>query len=148
MLLLSIMIDFYNLYSLVYICVINLIQNKNMSEHNNFIKFAFWKCLRIDFSFFKFNFVVFVRININKKINSSRVISFHHVLFDDFISRLWRVYISSFNDESNFKNVVNNLNRENRENYKRLNVTLSKNESTINNINRTNELRQFVHLNL
>ena len=73
---------------------------------------------------------------------------FRHVLFDDFISRLWRIYISSFDDKSNFKDVVNNLNRENRENYKRFNVVLSKNKSMINNINWMNELCQLVYLNL
>lgn len=53
----------------------------------------------------------------------------------------------SFDDESNFRDVVNNLNRESRKDYKRLNVVLSRNESTINNTNRMNELRQLVHLN-
>lgn len=46
----------------------------------------------------------------------------------------------SFDDESNFKDVVNNLNKENRDDYKRLNVLLLINESDINNINRMSEL--------
>lgn len=53
----------------------------------------------------------------------------------------------SFDDKSNFRDVVNNLNREDRKDYKRLNVVLSRNESTINNINRIDKLRQLVHLN-
>ena len=53
----------------------------------------------------------------------------------------------SFDDESNFKDVVNNLNRENREDYKRFNVILLRNELMMNNISRMNELRQLVHLN-
>ena len=40
-----------------------------------------------------------------------------------------------FDDKNNFKNIVNDLNYENRKNYKGLNVILSKDESTINNIN-------------
>ncbi len=40
-----------------------------------------------------------------------------------------------FDDKSNFKDVVNNLNRKDRKNYKRLNVVLLRNESTINNTN-------------
>ncbi len=40
-----------------------------------------------------------------------------------------------FDDKSNFKDVVNNLNYEDRKDYKRLNVVLSRNKSTINNIN-------------
>jgi len=47
----------------------------------------------------------------------------------------------SFDDESNFKDVMNNLNRENRKDYKRFNVILLRNESMINNISRMNELR-------
>jgi len=53
----------------------------------------------------------------------------------------------SFDDESNFKDVMNNLNRENRKDYKRFNVILLRNESMINNISRMNELRQLIHLN-
>jgi len=53
----------------------------------------------------------------------------------------------SFNDESNFRDVVNNLNRKNYKNYKRFNVVLLRNESIINNINWMNKLRQCV-LNL
>ena len=141
-------IDLYNFYSLAYIYVIGSIQNEDINEHNNFIKLALWKSLRIDSSLFKSDLVVFVRTDINKKINSSRIISFRHVLFDDFIFRLWRIYMSFFDDENNFKNVVNDLNRENRKDYKRFNVFLSKNKSIMNNINWMNELRQFVHLNL
>lgn len=54
----------------------------------------------------------------------------------------------SFDDESNFRDVVNNLDCESYKDYKRLNVVLLKNESTINNTSRMNELRQFVYLNL
>ena len=147
MLLLSLVTDFYNLYSLAYTCVIDSIQNEDMNEHNNFIKLALWKSLRINSSLFKSDFIVFVRTDISRKINSLRTTSFRHVLFDDFISRLWRAYMSSFDDENNFKDIVNDLNRENREDYKRFNVILSRNESIMNNINRMNELRQFVHLN-
>jgi len=53
----------------------------------------------------------------------------------------------SFDDKSNFRDVVNSLNCENHKDYKRLNVVLSRNESTINNINQMNKLRQLVHLN-
>ncbi len=55
--------------------------------------------------------------------------------------------MSSFDDESNFKDVVNSLNRENREDYKRLNVVLPRNEPTMDNTSQMDELRQLVHLN-
>ena len=145
--LLSLVTDLSSLYSLAYTCATDSIQNEDMSEHNNSIKLALWESLRIDSSLFRLDLVIFVRIDISRKVKSSRAVSFRHVLFDDFIPRLWRVYMSSFDDESNFRDIVNNLNSENREDYKRLNVVLSRNESTMNNISRMNELRQLVHLN-
>ena len=53
----------------------------------------------------------------------------------------------SFDDESNFKDVVNNLDEENRDDYKRLNVLLLINESDIDNISRMSELQESVRLN-
>lgn len=129
------MTNLYSLYPLAYIYAINLIQDENISEHNNFIKLALWESLRIDSLLSKSNLVVFVRTRINIKTKLPKTTSFRHVLFDDFISQLWRVYMLFFDDKSNFKDVVNNLNYEDRKDYKRLNVVLSRNKSTINNIN-------------
>jgi len=39
----------------------------------------------------------------------------------------------SFDDESNFRDVVNNLDCEDRKDYKRLNVVLSRNELAMDN---------------
>lgn len=136
--------DFYSLYSPAYTCATDSIQNEDMSEHNNSIKLALWESLRIDSSLSRPDLVIFVKTGTSRKINSSRAASFRHVLFDDFIPRLWRAYMFSFDGESNFRDVVNSLNRENREDYKRFNVVLSRNESTIDNISRMNELRQLV----
>lgn len=118
-----------------------------MSEHNNSIKLALWKSLRIESVLSRFDLVIFVKTNIRKDFKFSRVASFRHVLFNDFISQLWRIYMFSFNDESNYRDVTNSLDRDIREDYKRLNfVVLSSNESTIDNISRMNELRQLVNL--
>lgn len=118
-----------------------------MSGHNNPIKLALWESLRIDSSLSKPDLVVFVGTGISTKTESPRAAFFRHVLFDGFIPRLWRAYMSSFDSESNFRNVVNSLDREDREDYKRLNVVLSRNESAMNNTGRMDELRQLVHLN-
>ncbi len=118
-----------------------------MSGHNNPIKLALWESLRIDPSLSKPNLVVFVGTGTSTKTKSPRAASFRHVLFDGFIPRLWRAHMSSFDDESNFRDVVNSLDRENREDYKRLNVVLSRNEPTMDNTSRMDELRQLVHLN-
>ncbi|KAL2038823.1 hypothetical protein N7G274_008581 [Stereocaulon virgatum] len=55
--------------------------------------------------------------------------------------------MSSFDGESNFRNVVNSLDRENRGDYKGLNVVLPRNEPAMDNTSRMDELRQLVYLN-
>ncbi len=54
----------------------------------------------------------------------------------------------SFDGESNFRDVINSLDREDREDYKRLNVVLPRNQPAMDNTSRIDELRQLVHLNL
>jgi len=56
--------------------------------------------------------------------------------------------MSSFDEESNFRDVVNNLDEESRDDYKRLNIFLPINESGIDNTSRMRELRESVHQNL
>ena len=114
-----------------------------MSGHNNPIKLALWESLQIDPSLSKPDLVVSVGTGTRKNPESPRVASF---LFDGFIPRLWRAYMSSFDGESNFRDVVNSLDRETREDYKRLNVFLPSNEPAIDNTSRMGELRQLVHL--
>ena len=118
-----------------------------MSGHNNPIKLALWESLRIDPLLSKPDLVVSVGTGTSTKMKSPRAASFRHVLFDGFIPRLWRAYMSSFDGESNFRDVVNSLDRENREDYKRLNVVLPRNEPAMDNTSRIDELRQLVHLN-
>ena len=118
-----------------------------MSGHNNPIKLALWESLRIDPSLSKPDFVVSVGTGTSTKTKSPTAASFRHVLFEGFIPRLWRAYMSSFDGESNFRDVVNSLDRENREDYKRLNVVLPRNEPAMDNTSRMDELRQLVHLN-
>ena len=118
-----------------------------MSGHNNPIKLALWESLRIDPSLSRPDLVVSVGTGTSRKAKSPRAASFRHVLFDGFIPRLWRAYMSSFDGESNFRDIVNSLNSENREDYKRLNVVLPRNEPAMDNTSRMDELRQLVHLN-
>ena len=118
-----------------------------MSGHNNPIKLALWESLRIDPSFSRPDLVVSVGTGTSRKGTSPRAASFRHVLFDGFIPRLWRAYMSSFDGESNFRDVVNSLDDENREDYRRLNVVLPRNEPAMDNTSRMDELRQLVHRN-
>ncbi len=118
-----------------------------MSGHNNPIKLALWESLRIDPSLSRPDLMVSVGTGTSRKTKSPRGASFRHVLFDGFISRLWRAYMSSFDGESNFRDIVNSLDREYRKDYKRLNVVLPRNEPAIDNTSRMDESRQLVHLN-
>ena len=117
-----------------------------MSGHNNPIKLALWESLRMDPSLSRPDVVVSVGTGTSRKANSPKATSFRHVLFDGFIPRLWRAYMSSFDGESNFRDVVNSLDRESREDYKRLNVLLPRNEPAMDNTDRMEELRRLVHL--
>ena len=137
----------HSLFSLTYTSVTGSVQDGGMSEHNNSIKLALWKSLRIEPSISKPDIVISVGTGTRKDSISSRFTSFRHVLFDDCIPRLWRAYMSSFDDESNFRDVVNNLDEENRDDYKRLNVLLFINESDIDNTSRMSELQKSVRLN-
>lgn len=119
-----------------------------MSGHNNPIKLALWESFRMDPSLSKPDVVVSVSTGIHKNSVSPRFISFHHVLFDGYIPWLWRAYMSSFNGESNFRDVVNNLDKESHNDYKCLNIFLSINEPGINNTSWMGELQKSMHLNM
>ena len=139
--------DFHSLYPPAYTAATGLIQDGGMSGHNNPIKLALWESLRIDPSLSRPDLMVSVGTGTSRKTKSPRGASFRHVLFDGFISRLWRAYMSSFDGESNFRDIMNSLDREYREDYKRLNVVLPRNEPAIDNTSRMDESRQLVHLN-
>ena len=117
-----------------------------MSGHNNLIKLALWESLQIDPSLSKFDLMVSIGTGTRKYPKSPRAASFHHVLFDDFIPQLWWAYMFSFDDESNFRDVVNSLNQETWEDYKQLNIFLLSNKLTIDNTSQMGELHQLMHL--
>ena len=118
-----------------------------MSGHNNPIKLALWESLRMDPSLSKPDVVVSVGTGTRKNSVSPRSTSFRHVLFDGCIPRLLRAYMSSFDGESNFRDVVNNLDEESRDDYKRLNIFLPINEPDIDNTSQMRKLRESVHQN-
>lgn len=118
-----------------------------MSEHNNPIKLALWESLRMNPSLSKPNVVVFMGTGTWKNSVSSRSTSFCHVLFDGCISQLLRAYMFFFDEKSNFKDVVNNLDEESRNDYKRLNIFLPINEPDIDNTSQMRKLWKSVHQN-
>lgn len=78
---------------------------------------------------------------------SPKFISFRHVLFDSCILRLWRAYMFFFDEKSNFRDIINNLEESSRNNYIRLNVLLFANKSSINNTSQITKLRKSVNKN-
>jgi hypothetical protein len=118
-----------------------------MSGHNNPIKLALWESFRIEPSLAKPDFLTSVGTGTRKVSISPRFTSFRHVLFDGCIPRLWRAYMSSFDGESNFRDVMNNLEESSRDDYIRLNVLLPADEPGIDNTSRMAELRKSVDEN-
>ncbi len=117
-----------------------------MSEHNNSVRSALSKCLQNNSSLLKSDIVVSLDTDTQRALVSSRAIDFRHVILDEYVSWLWRSYMSFFNDQKIWEELMNSLNERNRENYIRLNVFLLSDESTIDNIDHMNELRKSVHI--
>ena len=136
-----------SLFPSAYTSATGPVQDGGMSGHNNPIKLALWENLRINPSLSKPDVVVSVGTGTRKSSISPRLTSFRHVLFDGCIPRLWRAYMSSFDGESNFRDVVNNLDEESRDDYKRLNVLLPTSEPAIDDTSRMSEMQDSVRLN-
>ena len=96
------------LFPSVYTPATGPVQDGGMSGHNNPVKLALWESLRIDPSLSKPDLMVSVGTGTHRKSISPRLNSFRHVLVDGFIPRGWRAYMSSFDGESNFRDIINN----------------------------------------
>ena len=77
---------------------------------------------------------------------SPRAPNFRHVFRDGFIPRLYRSFLSSLDGESAWRDLQNRLDRKSRENYFRLNVGLSNEQTTIDDVDRMSEIREQVTL--
>ena len=117
-----------------------------MSEHNNSVRIALSERLHNDSSLSTSNVVVFLDTDAQKISTSFRTIDFHHMILDDYLSRLWRSYMSFFNEQKIWDELMNFVNERKRENYIRLNFVLFSDESMIDNTDRMNELRESVHV--
>ena len=117
-----------------------------MSEHNNPVRIALSKRLRNDSSLLTSDIVVFLDTDAQKTSAFFRVTDFRHVILNGYVPRLWRFYMSSFNGQKIWKELMNSVNERKREDFFRLNIVLPSNESVIDNIDRMNELRESVHV--
>lgn len=140
------------LYPPAYTRATGCVQDGGMGRHNNPIKLSVWEIKRLQLSspyqcINKPDFVLSLGTGMKKDCNYLNGCFRRHVLFNGFIPRLWRAYMSSFDGESNFKDVVNALDPERREDYTRLNVDLPSNEPAIDNTTRMEELHRLVDCN-
>lgn len=134
------------LYPPAYTRATGCVQDGGMGRHNNPIKLSVWEIKRLQLSkcINKPDFVLSLGAGMKNDKGSLNGCFRRHVLFNGFIPRLWRAYMSSFDGESNFKDVVKALDPERREDYARLNVDLPSNEPAIDSTTRMEELRQLV----
>ncbi len=117
-----------------------------MSGHNNPVRPALSERLRNDPSLLKPDIVVSLGTGTQRASVSPRAIDFRHVILDGYVPRLWRSYMSSFNGQKIWEELMNSLDERNQEDYIRLNVFLPSDEPAIDNIDRMDELRKSVHI--
>ncbi|MCJ1342943.1 hypothetical protein MMC31_001132 [Peltigera leucophlebia] len=134
------------LYPPAYSYATGRVQDGGMSGHNNPVKLAHWEVGKIEPSLTRADRLVSLGTGTRKDRKSERNDFCHHVFFDGFIPRLWRAYMSSFNGETNFSDLINCLDVQTRKNYNRLNVFLPDDEPAIDNTSRMAELRHLVRL--
>jgi len=68
------------------------------------------------------------------------------VIFDGYVSRLWRLYMFFFDGQKIWNKLINHVNKKHRERYIRLNIFLPKDPLVFNNTNYINKLRKNTHL--
>ena len=117
-----------------------------MSGHNNPIRIALSERLRNDPSISVPDVVVSLGTGAQKTSASPKTTDFRHVILDGYVPRLWRSYMSSFNGQKIWDELMNSVDERKREDYIRLNSVLPSDEPAIDNTDRMAELREGVHV--
>ena len=117
-----------------------------MSGHNNPVRIALSERLRNDPSLLAPDIVVSLGTGAQKTSASPRTTDFRHVILDGYVPRLWRSYMSSFNGQKIWDELMNSVDERKREDYIRLNSVLPSDEPAIDNTDRMDELRESVHV--
>ena len=117
-----------------------------MSGHNNPVRIALSERLRNDPSLLAPDVVVSLGTGSQKTSTSPRATDFRHVILDGYVPRLWRSYMSSFNGQKIWEELMNSVDERKREDCIRLNPVLPSNEPAIDNTDRMDELRETVHV--
>lgn len=117
-----------------------------MSGHNNPVRIALSERLRNDPSLSVPDVVVSLGTGAQKTSASPRTTDFRHVILDGYVPRLWRSYMSSFNGQKIWDELMNSVDERKREDYIRLNSVLPSDEPAIDNTDRMVELREGVQV--
>lgn len=137
--------DLISLFKSTHIQDIEIFQDEEL-KHNNFVNLMLWESHQIWSSVVQSDIVISLEIETEKDCTSSRALNFWHVLRDEFIFRLYQSFLSSLDDESIWRELMNRLNERFQEDYFRLNIFFSDQELAIDDINCMNDLRASVHL--
>ncbi|KAL9127045.1 MAG: hypothetical protein Q9217_004009 [Psora testacea] len=122
------------------------VQDGGMSGHNNPIRIALSERQRNDPSLSAPDIVVSLGTGAQKTSASPRTTDFRHVILDGYVPRLWRSYMSSFNGQKIWDELMNSVDKRKREDYIRLNSVLPSDEPAIDNTERMVELQESVHV--
>lgn len=122
------------------------VQDGGMSGHNNPVRIALSERLRNDRALEAPDIVVSLGTGTQKASPSPRATDFRHVILDGYVPRLWRSYMSSFNGQRIWDELMNSLDVRNRESYIRLNSVLPTDEPAIDDVDRMAEMRESVHV--
>jgi len=122
------------------------VQDGGMSGHNNPVRIALSERRRNDPSLSFPDIVVSLGTGTQKTSLSPRSSDFRHVILDGYLPRLWRSYMSSFNGQKIWDELMNSVEETHRKSYIRLNSLLPSNEPAIDNVDRMTEMRESVHV--
>ncbi len=113
-----------------------------MSGH----RIAFSERLRNDPSLLVADVVVSLGTGAQKTSTSPRTTDFRHVILDGYVPRLWRSYMSSFEGQKIWDELMNSVDERKREDYIWLNSVLPSDEPAIDNTDRMDELRESANV--
>lgn len=117
-----------------------------MSGHNNPVNIALWENQQIAPSVPKPDIIISLGTGTERTSASSKATEIRHVVLDGYVPRLWRSYMSFFDGQKIWDELMNHVDERDRERYIRLNVFLPKDPPALDNTDCMDELRESVHV--
>ena len=113
-------------------------------KHNNPINLALWESRHIWPVLERPDAVVSLGTGMAKDPTTPTAPNFRHVIYDGFIPRLWRSFMSSLDGQSIWREIWNRLDTGSRQDFFRLNVKLTGEGPAMDDVDRMEELRYCV----